>query len=183
MHSTTPALVCILIAAAVWAVREDMLTHRIPNRLTGALLCTGLALQFAANGWQGLASAVLGVLVGLAALLPFHLMRAMGAGDVKLLAAFGSLLGPSWTFAAAVYTLIAGAALALGYVAVGMVRAAAEPAGIPWILRVHTARERVQQLRRDRFPYALAISVGVMGTILQRGDLQVLLSYLEGSGR
>ena len=56
MHSLTlPILVTwTLLGASAWAVREDLLAHRIPNRLTGSLLCVALALQFAFGGWSGL---------------------------------------------------------------------------------------------------------------------------------
>jgi prepilin peptidase CpaA len=172
-----------LIGASAWAVREDLLAHRIPNRLTGSLLCAGLALQLAFGGWGGLSDGALGALVGLGMLLPFHLLRAMGAGDVKLLAAFGSLLGPRWTLIAGIDTLVAGAVLAIGYVMVGALRAAALPAGAPWPLRIHIARDRAQQMRHERFPYAIAIVVGALSSVVERGDLQAAIDYLSGAGR
>lgn len=182
MQTITLPLMATLICASAWAVREDLLVHRIPNRLTGSLLCAGLALQLAFGGWSALTDAALGALVGLGMLLPLHLLRAMGAGDVKLLAAIGSLLGPHWTLIAGIYTLIAGAVLALGYVALGVLRAAALPAGAPWPLRIHSARERAQQLRRERFPYAIAIVIGALASVTERGDLLVAVGYLSGNG-
>jgi len=182
MQTITLPLVATLICASAWAVREDLLVHRIPNRLTGSLLCAGLTLQLAFGGWSALADAALGALVGLAMLMPLYLVRAMGAGDVKLLAALGSLLGPHWTLIAGIYTLMAGAVLALGYVAVGVVRAAALPAGAPWPLRILSARERAQQMRRERFPYAIAIVAGALAAVIERGDLQAAVGYLSGQG-
>jgi prepilin peptidase CpaA len=182
MHSLTlPILVTwTLLGASAWAVREDLLAHRIPNRLTGSLLCAGFALQFAFSGWSGLAQAALGGVVGLAMLLPFYLLRAMGAGDVKLLAAMGTLLGPQWALVAGIYTLIAGGVLAMCYLLAGALRAAAQPATASWPLRMHFALERAQQLRRERFPYALAIVVGAFASLAQRGDLQTALRYMSG---
>ncbi len=181
MQALTLPLMATMLAASAWAVREDLLTHRIPNRLVGSLLCAGLTLQFAFGGWTGLSQAALGVLTGLAVLLPFHLTRGMGAGDVKLLAALGSLLGPEWTLIAGVYTLIGGGLLAIGYVIVGSLRAAIAPVGAPWPLRIHHARERAQQLRRERFPYALAIAIGALASVAQRGDLQTAIAHLSGA--
>jgi prepilin peptidase CpaA len=181
MQDLTLPLMAILLGASAWAVREDLLAHRIPNRLTGSLLGAGCVLQLAFGGWNALGQAVLGALVGLAVLLPLYLLRAMGAGDVKFLAAIGALLGPHWALIAGIDTLIAGGVLAVGYLACGALRAALAPAGVPWPLRLHYARERAQQLRRERFPYALAIAVGAISAVTQRGDLQALYGSLSGA--
>jgi prepilin peptidase CpaA len=181
MHAITVPIFATLLGASAWAVREDVLFHRISNRLTVSVLCAGLTLQLALAGWEALGQAALGMIVGLTVLLPLYLLRATGAGDVKLLAALGTLLGPQWTFIGGLYTLIAGGALALGYVAYGAVTAAITPAGIPCLLRIQYAFERAQQLRRERFPYALAIGLGAIGAAIQRGDLKVVIDYLTGA--
>ena len=172
MQDLTPQLFATLLGASAWAVREDLLFHRIPNRLTGSLLCLGLALHSISEGWSALGAATLGMLVGLAVLLPLYALRATGAGDVKLLAAAGAVLGPYWIALAGAYTLIAGGFLAAGYVLWGATNAALAAAGNPWPIRIQTARERAQQLRRERFPYALAIAAGVLAAAAQNYFLQ-----------
>jgi prepilin peptidase CpaA len=181
MQGLTLPLTATLLGASAWAVREDLLAHRIPNRLTGSLLCLGFVLQFAFGGWSALGQAALGALVGLAVLLPLYLLRAMGAGDVKLLAAIGALLGPHWALIAGIYTLLAGGVLAVFYVMIGSVRAALAPAGGSWRERLFHASARAQQLRRERFPYALAIAIGAISAAAQRGDLRALYQFLSGA--
>jgi prepilin peptidase CpaA len=181
MQGLTLPLTATLVGASAWAVREDLLAHRIPNRLTGSLFGVACMLQLALGGWSALCQAALGALVGLSVLLPLYLLRAMGAGDVKFLAALGALLGPHWALIAGIDTLIAGGVLAVGYLLIGALRAALEPAGVPWPLRLHQARERAQQLRHERFPYALAIAIGATSAVAQRGDLQALYAYLSGA--
>src|SRR6266702_3028370 len=182
MQSMTVPLFVTLVGASAWAVREDLLAHRIPNRLTGSLLCVGLTLQLVLGGWSALGEAALGAVVGLAMLLPLYLSRATGAGDVKLLAALGALLGPYWILVAGIYTLLAGGVLALGYLLLGALRAAIAPVGVPWPLRIHQGFERARELRRERFPYALAIATGAVVAAAQRGDLKALFDYLYGVG-
>ncbi|MGA8707757.1 MAG: prepilin peptidase [Steroidobacteraceae bacterium] len=171
----------VLLGAGSWAVRADLLTHRIPNRLTGSVLCLGLAVGLGFYGWRGFGDALLGALIGLGMLLPFYLLRGMGAGDVKLLAALGSLLGPHWALIAGVCTLLFGAVLAIGYVLIESVRAAALPAGVPLMLRLYSAGARAYQMRRERFPYAIAISMGGLAAAMQRGDVQSTIAYLSGA--
>jgi len=178
MQAMTVSLFATLLVASAWAVREDVLAHRIPNRLTGSLLVTGLVLQLNFAGWSGLGEAALGVLVGLGMLLPLYVMRATGAGDVKLLAALGALLGPYWAALAGVYTLLVGGVLAGGYVLAGAASAAITPTGMSWPIRLQRAWGRAHDLRRERFPYALAIALGALGAAAERGDLRVVIDYL-----
>jgi prepilin peptidase CpaA len=171
-----------LICADGWAVREDLLFNRISNRLTGSLLCVGVVIRMLAGAWSGLEQSLLGVLVGLACLLPFYIARAMGAGDVKLLAATGALLGPYDVWIAALCTLLIGAVLAVTYLAGGAVCAVARaPAGSSWMMRIAHAQLRVQELRRARMPYALAIALGSVAAMSQSGELTQALSPIWGA--
>jgi prepilin peptidase CpaA len=174
-------LCATLICAGAWAVREDLLFHRISNRLTASLLCVGLIIRGVGGGWRGLEQSLLGVLVGLGCLLPFYIARAMGAGDVKLMAATGALLGPYDVWIAALCTLLIGAVLAVIYVAGGAVRAiACAPAGSSWTTRITHAHLRVRELRRERMPYALAIALGSLVAISQSGQLARALNPILG---
>ncbi len=57
--------------------------------------------------------ALAGLTLGLLLMLPGHVIGATGAGDVKLVAAIGTMLGPSGVVVAFVYTALAGGLLAL----------------------------------------------------------------------
>ena len=71
----------------------DLRSRRIPNRLVlaGVLLAAVMHAALLATGQPALAgdawwSTPAGLLAGAAALLPLYLLRATGAGDVKLVA-------------------------------------------------------------------------------------------------
>ena len=66
------------------------------------------------GGWHGLAMAAAGAIVGFLVLLPFHWCGAMGGGDVKLMAAYGALLGPSGILLAALFAAVFGGLAAAG---------------------------------------------------------------------
>jgi prepilin peptidase CpaA len=93
----------ILGPAVLYASWIDYAQRRVPNWLNAALAALGLVAQTLAFGWRtphetgvpgGLAPGLLGLLVGFAVLILPWTMHAMGAGDVKLMAAIGCWLGP-----------------------------------------------------------------------------------------
>ena len=103
----------ILAAALLAASLTDLAHRRIPNVITYPLAACGLVCHFASAGTNGLIFALTGILAGAALLLPFYMLGGMGAGDVKLLAASGSILGPFGIFTAALYSALAGGIYAL----------------------------------------------------------------------
>lgn len=100
----------LLLAFAAW---HDLSTHRIPNILTGMGVVLGMGYQVLGSGSAGALSAVEGMGMGLMMFLPFYLMRAMGAGDVKLMAMVGVWLGPGGTIGAVLGSFIAGGVMAV----------------------------------------------------------------------
>jgi prepilin peptidase CpaA len=86
--------VWILAAAlAVIAGWTDWRSRRIPNWLTVPALLLGVAVN-SIGGWVGLKDSLLGLALGLGLMIPLVLLRALGAGDLKLVAALGAILGP-----------------------------------------------------------------------------------------
>jgi len=101
----------LLLAAlilGICSVISDMMRRSIPNWLTASGAAAGLAGHFVAIGWQGLALAAAGAAIGFILLLPLQIKGAMGGGDVKLMAAFGALLGPSGILLTGLLGMIAG---------------------------------------------------------------------------
>ncbi|MBA4143274.1 MAG: prepilin peptidase [Nitrosospira sp.] len=103
----------LLLLAAAW---HDSLSRRIPN----ALVFPGAAVGVLSNGLLPAEMGGLGILdslggmgVGLVALLPLYLLRAMAAGDVKLMAMTGAFLGIEGAMGALLCVLLAGGVLAL----------------------------------------------------------------------
>jgi len=72
----------------------DWRWRRIPNWLTVPALLLGVAANSAEGGWHGAKASLLGAALGLAILLPFVVVRSLGAGDWKLVGALGAFLGP-----------------------------------------------------------------------------------------
>lgn len=84
-----------MVLLAFLAGVTDLLRRRIPNWLTVPALALGVAANTFFGGWSGLKISLLGALVGLGLLLPFVLLRSLGAGDWKLAGALGAFTGPA----------------------------------------------------------------------------------------
>lgn len=76
-------------------------------------LGAGLAANTVAGGWSGLKLAVAGFGLGFGVYLVLYLVHAMGAGDVKLMGAVGSLVGVGNWFPVFVLTALLGGLVAL----------------------------------------------------------------------
>jgi len=76
----------------------------------------GLLLNAFLNRWQGLREALLGTLLGLGVLLPFVLIRSLGAGDWKLAGALGACLGPRPLWSVLLGTILVAGIMALAVV-------------------------------------------------------------------
>ena len=72
----------------------DLRTRKIPNWLTVSGFFLGIALHIWMSGFHGLLTSIEGAGLALGLLLPLVLMRALGAGDWKMMGATGALLGP-----------------------------------------------------------------------------------------
>ena len=166
LSGRTGVLLLLLAGAAV----IDFRSHRIPNWpvLSGALYA--LIYNTVFPPWHN--GTVLFPLAGLGAglflFLPLYLLRAMGAGDVKLLAMCGAFLGPNEIWRAALVILITGGLLGVVFVlakgsALRMVQ------NLTTLFRVgalDTMTGAVPSLRiparesAGRLPYGVAIALG-----------------------
>jgi prepilin peptidase CpaA len=82
------------LAMVGYATVTDVRSRRIPNWLTLALVVTGLAQAMAWDATGiGLAGSAKGLVAGFAVPFAFFAIRALGAGDVKLLAGIGAWVG------------------------------------------------------------------------------------------
>ncbi len=89
-----PVVLGLAIAVAVAAGYTDWRSRRIPNWLTVPGLLLGVLANAVLGGWGGLKTSLLGAGLGLLVLLPFVVVRALGAGDWKLAGALGAIVGP-----------------------------------------------------------------------------------------
>jgi prepilin peptidase CpaA len=106
-------LAVLLALLAGWT---DWRSRRIPNWLTVPGFFFGLTVNTVAGGWLGLKIALLGAGLGLLVLLPFVLVRSLGAGDWKLAGALGAFVGPGALLNLLMVSIFIAGVMALGLV-------------------------------------------------------------------
>lgn len=105
----------LIIVLLFFAVKFDVTYRKIPNKLTIPFMLLGIIYSGVIGGLDGIQFSLAGLLVGLVVfIIPFAL-GGMGAGDVKLMAAVGSLLGWKLTVYSTLLTAIVGGIIVIGY--------------------------------------------------------------------
>jgi prepilin peptidase CpaA len=161
------AVLTALCAGLGSGAMVDTASRRIPNGISLGTAALGVVL--AATGLSGisLTSSLFGFFLGFLLMLPGHVLGATGAGDVKLFAAAGAVVGAGQIVPAFLLTAIVGGLLAVG---------------IAWwrgrLLRTFrltarlfgqsaTAKSDIESSgEHNRFPYGPAIAIGCVLTVL-----------------
>jgi len=165
----------LLLLFLLGAVITDLRARLIPNALVLAGALTGVLLAGLHPEGIGFLRALGGLALGLAIFLPMYLLRAMGAGDVKLMAMTGAFLGYAAIVEAALWVLLTGGVLALVFALrrgvarrmAGNLRemfySAAASVQIRTVPDLSTGPQTAARL-----PYAVAIALGVAAFLLAR---------------
>jgi prepilin peptidase CpaA len=168
-----------LIVAGAGCI-TDVMTRRIPNKLTYLGMLVAIAGRFALQGWHGLGVAIVGGLLAGGAFLVFFLVHAMGAGDVKLITAVGCFAGAGAAIEIVLASAIAGGIFAIIYsLWQGRLRTVLVNSGR--LIKFHVAAGvevhptlNLSNPTAARMPYGVAIAAGVLYSVLafyRRGGL------------
>jgi prepilin peptidase CpaA len=161
LSQISSAAFATLTVGSLAATVVDIRVRRIPNEITATM--TGIGVGLAAAGVSGFPiwGAAAGFALGFVLMMPGFLLGATGAGDVKLMAAVGALLGPATVVTAFLLTAIAGGVLAVA-IAVQRRRLGATLAGTGrFIAAPSSAKQEIRAASvASRFAYAPAIAIG-----------------------
>jgi prepilin peptidase CpaA len=154
-------VVAALVGGTGSAAVIDIKSRRIPNAVSLGLAAVGLTL--AASGVSGVTfrASIIGFAVAFVLMLPGHLLGATGAGDVKLFAAAGAVLGIGRVFDAFLCVAIVGGVFAVlvAFQRGRLTRTLAQTARLCG--RPMETRGAIQSpAEHNRFPYGPAIAVG-----------------------
>ena len=151
---------------------SDWRYRRLPNVLTLGGLAVALVVRAGLGGWGGFCDGAMAVGVAVLFLLLPFLVRAAGAGDLKMLAACAAFTGMDRVFAFLLYVSVAGFAVAMVLLVAHKVSA---PRLVHWIRclfdwRYDRAEGRAKLPPREdesmRVPFGIAIAVGTWAVLI-----------------
>jgi prepilin peptidase CpaA len=165
MHANVVTIaVAFLLPLALVITYYDVRYRRIPNTFVLATLATGIIVNAAGNGLEGALASLGGCLLAFTLMFILHVFGAMGAGDVKLFAAIGSVLGASLVLPTFFVVVLTGGLLGV----VTMFRTGQVRSTLQNILMLLVGllpgwkmpRLAVPTDRRKTIPYGVAITFG-----------------------
>ena len=149
------AVLTVLPGAVAFAAAMDLLTMKIPNRISVLMVLAffPLALLAGLDAWaiaDHVAAGVLMLLLGVLLFIPGW----FGGGDAKLMAAIGLWIGADNLMAYMLYVALAGGLIAAAFFSARSVPLPRVLLGEAWALRLH---------RHDTgIPYGLALAAGAL---------------------
>ena len=154
----------LLIPMAMFIIYYDVRYRRIPNLLVLGLLIGGLTININFGGFNGALTSVEGFALAFLPMFLIHVFGAMGAGDVKLFGAVGSVIGVSMVPLTFVVVVMLGAVLAI----YTMLRAGTIFSTLHGVLRIFVGimpgwempRFAIPPDRKHTIPYGVAIMLG-----------------------
>ncbi|HEX2531978.1 MAG TPA: A24 family peptidase [Burkholderiaceae bacterium] len=170
----TGVLFLLLVLAAIYDIR----TYKIPNWLVASGIAFALVYTAVVPiPYQGGVLWALGGLgLGFLLMLPIYAIRAMGAGDVKLMAMIGGFVGLADIFYVVLATFIVGGVAALGFAAVngvmkrmlGNIKAAVQGVMFSVLGGAGGATHISVANSAGRIPYGVSISIATTGYVVAK---------------
>lgn len=103
----------VLTVTLVLALYFDLRYRKIKNSITIPAAISGCVLNVFEHGSWGFVFSLKGWIIPVAALIILYSINVMGAGDIKLFAAIGSIMGASFAAYSIVFSIYFGAVISL----------------------------------------------------------------------
>ncbi|MBC5637339.1 prepilin peptidase [Ornithinibacillus sp. BX22] len=103
----------ILFLYLIIAFVIDVRFHKIPNWLSAGAMLIGILYHLVMGGIDGLIFSFLGLLVAGGIFLLLYVFKALGAGDVKLFAGIGAIVGVQMVLYMMMYSIIVAGIIAI----------------------------------------------------------------------
>ncbi|MDY4079307.1 MAG: prepilin peptidase [Clostridium sp.] len=105
-------IVLLIVITAVSAY-TDLKENKIRNKYLLPSLILAFILSFAYDGLKGIKASIIGAIIPIVIFYVFYVMRALGAGDIKLYSVIGAIMGNKFLLYNILYTMIAGGIISI----------------------------------------------------------------------
>jgi prepilin peptidase CpaA len=174
--SFPPIIVQVLVLLIVIpAAMFDLRQRRVPNWITLPAILLGIALNGILDFRDAnLRNSLLGLGLAFLIYFPLYLLRAMGAGDVKLMAAVGAIMGwANWLGIFVLTAVIGGLAAIVAVAARGRLRKTFYNIWFILLSLLHRQAPYesnpeldVRNVQSVRLPHAVVIALGAIGFLV-----------------
>lgn len=154
----------IVISTLAIALYQDIKYRKIKNSLTGFTLLFGLILSIL-GGLNSFTDSLLGIFIPFSVLIIFHILRMLGAGDIKLYCALGAVMGKTWIINCMIFSILFGGVVALVLMVfhnnfLQRMKHLFNYLKNIMLLQEITSYEESSHSNKAIFPFAIAIAVG-----------------------
>ncbi|QBY03442.1 prepilin peptidase [Thalassotalea sp. HSM 43] len=174
-------MITIFVVFAI-SFYTDLRFRRIPNLLCLVALILGLVLQLLHKGSAGLFEGLLCVGLAFIILFPFFALRALGAGDVKMMMAVASMMNIEFFLLTLGYGMVIGffTSIAFALYKLGFKRLTAI---VRHYIRCLYLRQFIasndNEFMKLKVPYAPALAVGWVIACSQNTEVMMVVSALR----
>lgn len=144
-------IISFLLLVSITGAIYDFKFRRIPNWLTFGTFFIALIFNIASLDLTNIFKCILGFIIGLLLLLIPYILGGMGAGDVKLLGAVGSIVGYKNIILIFMYSGLSGLLLVLLWIIIS-------PERIKFLITTGQLLPAVD--KKQKIPYGVAIFLG-----------------------
>lgn len=156
------------------AVLCDLKTHKIKNRITFPFMLMGAMTNLYTSGIRGLTASLLGWGIPILLLYVLYRLKMLGAGDIKLFAAMGSIAGHGFILYSMAYSFLCAGAIGMVLILLrrnGVARIRYFCAYVRSCLLTFSLRDYSSFKDKDRggdkFHFSLAILAGTLIQLIQ----------------
>lgn len=160
--------VILLLLLVSIATYTDIKENKIKNKQILLFILLGIVLSILLGGFSGLKDSLLGIIVPFLLLFIFFVFRMLGAGDIKLFCAIGSIMGVNFVINNIIYSfLLAGIVVILKLLFTKKIISTFK--GIYYYFANMFLTQSVSEFEsttNDKFPFAIAILLGTISQII-----------------
>lgn len=105
--------IIILLLLISLSLISDIKTYKIKNKIVLTFMILGMGANVVTDGIKGIKVSLLGLITPILILFILYALRMLGAGDIKLFSAIGSIMGVKFAIYSMAFSFLSGGIIAI----------------------------------------------------------------------